>query len=144
MRSVRMSGVQIDGKNVSGVEVFKDELGQVEKFEVESNVGSLHRRDPFPGWVFTAGLGPLWPFTFTIADLRKWWRFGIVSEELVLMQCTSCRKSFTIMREYGKNDIFCPYCKAGARPVTDCETYLTAMCRHILKRDGKGYVEKRS
>jgi len=143
MGNVRVDGVKIRGKNVTGAEIFADERKRVGESGTGKSTNS-RKRDPYPGWSVSDSLGPSWPFTFTIAQLRKWWRFGVISEELMLMQCSACGRGFTIVKEYYNGKAFCPYCKKAAQPVVDQATYLTAMCKHVLKRDGKAYAERRS
>ncbi len=147
MQKVRMRGVQIQGKRVSGAEIFTKECAQNEKTatsakEVVSSKQPIPR-DPCPAWVIRDTFGPSWPFNFTIAQVKKWWRLGIISEELRLLQCTSCPKSFIIMKRYDADIIYCPYCREVARPIVDQEAYLTAMCKYVLNRDGRKYTKEK-
>lgn len=141
MRNVLMRGVKIRGKNIDGAELFVDELQRASKTK-SKKPRNTSKREPYPAWVIKDSFSQQWPFSFTIGQIRRWWRLGIISEELLLMQCTSCHKSFVVMREYYEGKISCAYCKKSARPVADQESYLTAMCLHILNRDGKPYVEE--
>lgn len=147
MQKVRMRGIQIQGKRVSGAEVFIKECEQDEETGTGAKkvVGSKQPtpRDPCPAWVIPDTFSPPWPLNFSIAQVRKWWRLGIISEELHLLQCTSCPKSFIIMRRYDANIIYCPYCRGVARPIVDQEAYLTAMCKYVLNRDGRKYTKEK-
>lgn len=145
MQKVLVRGVKIRGKSIDGAEVFINESQQIGKSELKKSKGTSVR-EPRPAWVVTNSFSPKWPFNFTINQIKRWWRLGIISEELMLIQCTSasCQKSAVIMREYYNGQIFCPYCKEKTQPVADQESYLTAMCEHILSRDGKSYTEEKS
>lgn len=135
-----MNGIKISGVKVSGTEVFKEEAIGLRTRSTRDNTDPV--REACPAWIISDGLRPKWPFNFKISQLRRWWRFGIISEELLLMQCSSCERSFVIMKEYHNGNAFCPYCKSVAHAIVDQESYLTAMCKYLLSRDREDYVEE--
>lgn len=142
MKKVRMAGIKIEGVKVSGTEVFEEEVTRLRG--TKSSKGPVvTKRELCPAWVIPDSLSPPWPFNFVMSQMRKWWRFGVVSEELALMQCSSCEKSFAVMKEYHNGNAFCPYCKSSAHLVVDQEAYLAAMCKYLLLRDKVEYTEKR-
>jgi hypothetical protein len=149
MSKIRVTGVELCGVSVSDTEVLKSEVPKIKKsrarvkpLEVDQlkEISELHG-DPFPSWSVGKGLGPRWPFNFNMALLRRWWGFGVISEELLLLQCISCKKSFAIIRLHQQECVFCPYCRSEARQVVNQEEYLTAMLKKILSRNGKEFLE---
>jgi len=84
----------------------------------------------FPIW--GKDVNPHLPWKLRVGQLFQMWRNSIVLSESLFLRCGTCKKDFSIRRQYCQKNVNCPYCGARAEYIETPDEYLYSVCLELV------------